>query len=171
VGYLHDMVVASFEISAPVRDMAIERVLVGAGAPLALVAHPPRAARLEEMAMVYAWKPSASAKHALRYALPLLRRARQVYLVAIEEEGEALAVPSVQEIADYLMNVHSVATSPMLVTAADNPALQLENLYRDVGADLLVLGAYSHSRLRQLVFGGFTRHFLLRRGCNLLLAH
>ena len=121
--------------------------------------------------MVFAWKPSASAKHALRYALPLFRKARQVYLVAIEEDGEPAAVPSVQDMADYLMNVHSVATSPMLLRAADDPSRQLADLYREVGADLLVMGAYSHSRLQRLFFGGFTRHFLKKRDCNLLLAH
>lgn len=171
LGYMHDMVMASFDLAAPVLGVALEQVMVAAGAPLALVAHAPRAAALESMAMVYAWKPSAAAKHALRYALPLFKKARQVYLVSIEEEGEAPASPSVQEIADYLMNVHSVATTPMLIEAADNPALQLADLYHEVGADLLALGAYSHSRLQRLFFGGFTSHFIKKRPCNLLLAH
>jgi nucleotide-binding universal stress UspA family protein len=171
LGYMHDMVVGSFELAAPVLQVAVEQVLVAAGAPLALIAHAPQATSLEGMAMVYAWKPSAAAKHALRYALPLFKKARQVYLVSIEEEGEPSAEPSVQEIADYLMNVHSVATSPMLLAAADDPALQLADFYREVGADLLVLGAYSHSRLQRLLFGGFTSHFLKKRPCNLLLAH
>lgn len=171
LGYMHDMIVGSFDLSPAVVQYAIEQVLIAAGAPLALIAHAPRAASLEQMAMVYAWKPSASAKHALRYALPLFRKARQVYLVAIEDAGEPTAQPSVQDIADYLMNVHSVATSPMVLRAADSPALQLANLYQEVGADLLVMGAYSHSRLKRLLFGDFTSHFLKKRPCNLLLAH
>ncbi len=171
LGYMHDMVISAYGLSEPVLQHAIEQVLVASGSPFALIDHAPRAADLSQMAMVFAWKPSASARHALRYALPLFRKARQVYLVAIEEDSEPAAVPSVQDMADYLMNVHSVATSPMLLRAADDPALQLADLYREVGADLLVMGAYSHSRLQRLVFGGFTRHFLKKRDCNLLLAH
>lgn len=171
MGYTHDMVVGSFELPPGVLQPAIEQVLIAAGAPLALIAHSPTAASLAQMTMVYAWKPSAAAKHALRYALPLFRKARQVYLVSIEEEGAAPTVPSVQDIADYLMNVHSVATSPMVVRAADSPSLQLADIYRDVGADLLVMGAYSHSRLQRLFFGDFTSHFLKKHPCNLLLAH
>ena len=171
MGYLHDMIIGGFDLPAAVLEPMIEQVLIGAGAPLALIAHAPRAATLEQMAIVYAWKPSASAKHALRYALPLFRKAGKVYLVAIEEETAAPTVPSVKDIADYLMNVHSVATSPMVLKAADSPSLQLADLYQEVGADLLVMGAYSHSRLQRLFFGDFTSHFLKKRPCNLLLAH
>lgn len=170
-GFTHDMIVASFDLPPAVLQPAIEQVLVAAGAPLALIAHAPVAASLEAMTMVYAWKPSAAAKHALRYALPLFRKARQVYLVAIEDDNEAPAMPSVQDIADYLMNVHSVATSPLVIQAADSPQRQLADLYGEVGADLLVMGAYSHSRLQRLFFGDFTSHFLKKRPCNLLLAH
>ncbi len=171
MGYTHDMVVGSFDLPPGVLQPAIEQVLIAAGAPLALIGHAPRAASLAEMTMVYAWKPSAAAKHALRYALPLFRKARQVYLVSIEDEGEPATQPSVQHLADYLMNVHSVATSPLVLPAADSPAQQLVDLYKDVGADLLVMGAYSHSRLQRLFFGDFTGHFLKKRHCNLLLAH
>jgi nucleotide-binding universal stress UspA family protein len=171
LGYLHDMVIGAYGLSEPVLQHAIEQVLVASGSPLALIGHAPREPELSQMAMLFAWKPSAAARHALRYALPLFRKARKVYLVAIEEDSEPVAVPSVQDMADYLMNVHSVATSPMLLRAADDPALQLADLYREVGADLLVMGAYAHSRLQRLFFGGFTRHFLKKRDCNLLLAH
>ncbi len=171
LGYMHDMIVAGFDLPPAVLEPAIEQVLIAAGAPLALIARPPTAASVEQMAMVYAWKPSAPAKRALRYALPLFRKARQVYLVAIEDDSEPPLTPSVQDIADYLMNVHSVSTSPLVVQAADSPQRQLADLYAEVGADLLVMGAYSHSRLQRLFFGDFTSHFLKKRPCNLLLAH
>lgn len=171
MGYTHDMIVGSFDLPSAVLQPAIEQILIAAGAPLALIAHAPRAARLEDMTMLYAWKPSAAAKHALRYALPLFRKARKVHLVAIEDDSEPAMTPSVQHIADYLMNVHSVATSPMVLQAADSPQVQLVDLYAEVGADLLVMGAYSHSRLQRLFFGDFTGHFLKKRPCNLLLAH
>ena len=85
-----------------------------------------------------------------------MAEAGAVDLVSIEDEGEPATQPSVQHLADYLMNVHSVATSPLVLPAADSPAQQLVDLYKDVGADLLVMGAYSHSRLQRLFFGDFT---------------
>jgi len=171
MGFTHDMIVGSFDLPPAVLQPAIEQVLIAAGAPIALIAHAPKAASLEQMTMLYAWKPSAAAKHALRYALPLFKKARQVYLVSIEDANEPAVTPTVQDIADYLMNVHSVATSPMVIQAADTPQIQLADLYQETGADLLAMGAYSHSRLQRLFFGDFTSHFLKKRPCNLLLAH
>lgn len=170
LGFTHDMIVGSFDLPPAVLQPTIEQVLVAAGAPLTLVAHAPQAASLQEMTMLYAWKPSAAAKRALRYALPLLRTVHHVHLASIEEEDEK-PNPSVQEIANYLKNVHGVATSPRVIRAADSPQRQLAELYREVGADLLIMGAYSHSRLQRLFFGDFTSHFLKKHPCNLLLAH
>jgi nucleotide-binding universal stress UspA family protein len=55
--------------------------------------------------------------------------------------------------------------------AGKDAAEEMEKFHLAQKADLLVMGAYSHSRLRQLVFGGFTRHFLDRKSCNLFLSH
>ncbi len=171
LGYTHDMVAASFDLTPAVLDQAIEQVLLEAGAPMMLAAHAPPASRLQDMTLVYAWKPSAPSKRALRNSLPLLRAAKRVHLVAIEEEGVAPMVPSAQHMADYLMNVHNVATDPVLLRADDRPPAQLARFYEEMQADLLVMGAYSHSRLRELLFGGFTKYFLDRGPCNVLLAH
>jgi nucleotide-binding universal stress UspA family protein len=171
LGFTRDLLVASFNLNDGVRAALLQRVLLAAGAPVALVAHPTAARRLEDSTLVVAWKPSAAAKHALRYALPLMRKARQVHLVAIEEDAAPKTVPSAQEIADYLLEVHSVTVQASGLRAADSPPLQLAEFYREMGADLLVMGAYSTSRLQEMWFGGFTKHFLTRPTCNLLLAH
>lgn len=171
LGFTRDLLVASFNLNDGVRDALVQRVLLGAGAPVSLVAHAPAAQRLEDATLVVAWKPSAAAKHVLRYALPLMRKAAKVHLVAIEEDGAPKTVPSAQEIADYLLDVHCVSVQASGLRAADSPPEQLADFYREVGADLLVMGAYSMSRLQEMFFGGFTKYFLSRRPCNLLLAH
>ncbi|HNR00056.1 MAG TPA: ABC transporter substrate-binding protein, partial [Trueperaceae bacterium] len=85
----------------------------------------------------------AAAKHALRYALPMMRKAATVHLVSIDEEGAPKSVPSAQQIADYLMEVHCVSVQASGLRAADSPPEQLAEFYAEVGADMLVMGAYS----------------------------
>ncbi len=171
LGYTRDMLVASFALSEGLRDTLTKRVLLGVGAPLLFAAHSPHAAEIEKATIVMAWKPSAAAKHALRYALPMLRKAGTVHLVAIEEDGEPPMHPSAQAIADYLLEVHNVSVQAIGLRAADTPALQLAEYYREMKADLLVMGAYSMPRLQEIFFGGFTKYFFAKQQCNLLLAH
>lgn len=171
LGYTHDLVVASYALDQVIIDAAIKRVLFAAGAPLALISGAPDDLRLADATLVLAWKPSAAAKHVVHYGLPLLRRARKVYVVAIEEEFSPNMTPSAQELSDYLVQVHGVATEPCVLRALDTPPLQLADFYREVQADLLLMGAYNHPRLLELLFGGFTKYFVVQRSCNLLLAH
>jgi nucleotide-binding universal stress UspA family protein len=103
------------------------------------------------------------------FALPLLRQAGKVVVVNVEEKnGDQLA--DVERFTKYLTQ-HGVKAAPYIIKDSNNAALALQQYYEQQGADLLVMGAYSHSRLTELVFGGFTRHFLESRHCNLLLAH
>lgn len=166
-----DLLIASFALGDGLREVLQSRALMGVGAPLALIADSPRASRLEDMTVVFAWKPSAAARRALFFSLPLLQRVRQVHLLSVEEDGDRPIRPSAQQIADYLLESHNVSAQASGLRAADSPALQLGQFYREVGADLLVMGAYSLPRLQEMLFGGFTKHFLARRECNLLLAH
>ena len=170
-GYLHDLVLASAELSPQLFDRVVQQTLLHAGAPLLLVAHRPSATELSEMAVVCAWKPTAEARHAILAAVPVLHRARKVHLLALEDETAAPGSPSAQAFAEYLREAHDVAVSPLVLRAADHAPRQLAEFYRDVKADLLVMGAWSHSRLRETLFGGFTRYFMTNRACNVLFAH
>ncbi|MBI2799986.1 MAG: universal stress protein [Gammaproteobacteria bacterium] len=171
LGFTRDLIVASFALPSGVQDALLRQVLLVAGAPLAVIHAPPRKSTLDEMGVVLAWKPSAAATHALRYALPLLRKVARVHLVTIEEPGAPKLEPSAKTLADTLLEVHRVTIEPHVLRAADDPAAQLADFYRDIGADLLVMGAYSQSRLQEMLFGGFTKYFLTKPRCNLLLAH
>ena len=170
-GYLGDLVLLSPQLSPPLFDRVVQQTLLQAGAPMALVSHAPLATELPETSIVCAWKPTAEARHAVLAAVPLLRRARKVHLLSLEEETASPSQPGAQVFADFLREVHEVPASPLVLRAADDAPRQLAEFYRDVKADLLVMGAWSHSRLRETLFGGFTRHFLKSRGCNVLFAH
>lgn len=169
--YVNDLVLLSPQLSPPLFDRVVHQTLLQAGAPLLLVSHRPLATELSEMAMVCAWKPTAEARHAMLAAVPLLHRARKVHLLSLEEETEAPGQPGAQAFADFLREVHEVPATALVLRAAEHAPRQLAGFYRDVKADLLIMGAWSHSRLRETLFGGFTRHFLREHACNVLLAH
>ena len=171
LGFLHDWVLCAAGFAPPLFDRAVQQVLLHAGAPLVLVAHAPSVAELSQMTVVCAWKPTPEARHAVTAALPLLRQVRQVHVLALEEDGSPPLQPSVQDCAAYLSRAHGVAATPLALAAEDQPARQLAAFYQDARADLVVMGAWSHSRLRETLFGGFTRYFLHNRACNVLFAH
>lgn len=170
LAYRRDLLMASFALNRGVRELLQKRVLQATGTPVLLVAAAPVQPRLEDSVMVVAWKPSPAAARALNHGLPLIKRAREVHLVSIEEPGER-HLPTAQEMAEHLMEAHGVRAQAVGLRANDTPADQLRGFYREAGADLLVMGAYSMPRLQEFFLGGFTRRFIQKGDCNVLLAH
>jgi nucleotide-binding universal stress UspA family protein len=78
-------------------------------------------------------------------------------------EGEArptdVAERQIRDVIGWLGR-HDIAASPVVVNAQGQAGEQLEQIAADVGAGLIVAGAYGHSRLREWVFGGVTRYLL-----------
>ena len=141
------------------------------GGPIALIKSPLRVSDFHHSTIVVAWKPVTAAKRALQNALPLLRAVKRVCVVSVDEYGVPPMNPSVADIASYLHSAHRVPAEPHTLRAADNPMLLLAEFYQQSGADLLVMGGYSHSRLQELLFGGFTQYFTEQQHGNLYLVH
>lgn len=136
---------------------SIANIVVGCGRPVLLVAN----AELSTIGhtVAIAWKEKAEAARALTAAMPLLARAKKVLVLTVDEErGDAQqSTNSAMRLAKQLARHGFTAESYGL---AAEPRLAAETLLqkaKDLGADLLVTGAYSHGRMRELVFGGFTR--------------
>jgi len=135
-----------------------EELLTTTGVPV--LALPPQVAAGEiGRSVLVAWNGSREAARAAHDALPLLQRGpREVALCAIgEEAGQSL------EDAVAMLGRHGVRCEPVRLAGGDADAGELllaEATARH--ADLLVMGAYGHARLRELVFGGATRHALAR---------
>lgn len=165
----HDITVLSFDLGASIFDDVIMGALFSAGRPIVLIRSLAPDKKLEDLSIMLAWKPSPQALRAQWYALPLLQKAKQVILVNVEEE-DTNSPEDMKRFTEYL-SMHGVKVSPYTIRNSKNGAVALEQYYEEQKADLLVMGAYSHSRLKELVFGGFTRHFLNIRKCNLLLVH
>jgi nucleotide-binding universal stress UspA family protein len=150
-----DLVVAAKrELSALEAPAVIEELTLAAGVPVLML--PPDGAEAFGRTVVVGWNGSREVARAVHEGLPLLREAERVILLTI---GEA-ATDSLEAGAAMLRR-HGVAVEPQQVEGPDGAAG--EGLLAQAaahGADLLVMGAYGHSRLRELVFGGATRHVL-----------
>lgn len=120
-----------------------------------------------------AYDGSREAARATFDALPLLKQADRVHLVWVDptvKEGEA-ASRAVDEIATNLAR-HDVKVDAVVETAGDNTiARALVARARDSGSDLIVMGAYGHMRLRQMIFGGVSREMLNHLPLPTLLSH
>lgn len=132
----------------------IEQAALGAGGPVLLVPPGGFAADLGRKVLV-GWNGRKEAARALKDALPFLQAAVAVEVVTVGGEGAdsldgALA----------LLERHGVAAAGRRLPASGNVGADLLARMGELGADLLVMGVYSHARLRQLVLGGATRHVL-----------
>lgn len=153
-----------------VRADVPEYALLNGARPVLLV---PAAGSFDQPGqnVVVAWNGSVEATRAVTSALPLLKRARQVtVLVAnpgldvFEEEGEPGA-----DIGLYLAR-HGVKTEVLVRTASDSVAT-IADTVASCNADLLVMGAYGHSRLREFILGGATRTMLREMRVPVWMAH
>ena len=119
--------------------------------------------------VLVAWKDTREARRAVADALPMLVRARHVQLVEIASDKDHQAAQSrLDDVAAWLAR-HEVGAETTVVLANPDDPDQLGALATELGADLVVAGAYGHSRLREWALGGVTRSLLqgLQR-CSLL---
>jgi nucleotide-binding universal stress UspA family protein len=146
----------------------IESLLVESGRPV-LVA-PPRIAHRITGTVLVCWTESAAAARALGAALPLLSKSERVVIVNVGEAAEA----SRDDMPDLVQQLswHGIsARFRWIPTDGRKVADHLESAAADCAADLLVMGAYSHSRIREKIFGGCTQHFIDRAERPVLLMH
>jgi nucleotide-binding universal stress UspA family protein len=144
----------------------IETALLETGRPILIPAASTMPPGFDRIAI--AWKPAPQAARAVAFAMPFLSRAKEIRVLTVEEEGEA------QADADRLVRNfawHGLkATAERLAPATGGAAATL--LAAVSGrADLLVMGGYGHSRLREWVFGGFTQRVLADAPLPVLMAH
>jgi len=115
--------------------------------------------------IVVAWDGTAQATRALAASLPFLARAERITVVTSQEPGDDV---DLQEVPAYLA-WHGITADARAISQHPSVGEALNEAARD--ADLLVMGGYSHSRLRELILGGVTRYMLEKATMPLLLAH
>lgn len=149
-----------------------EQVLLAAGRPVLVVPYAFEKRPLGETVLV-AWSATREAARAVSDALPILRRAKQVHVVAFNpmRSGNAHGDVPGADIALYLAR-HGVKVTVSQQEVPDvDVGNQLLSRAFDLSADLIVMGAYGHSRLQQLILGGVTRTLLQSMTVPVLMSH
>jgi nucleotide-binding universal stress UspA family protein len=155
----HDLVVLDAEPVALATDRGlIEAVLTDSGRPLIVV--PAGRETFVGRRIVVAWDGSAKAARALNDAMPFLRAAQQVEVVSVIGEKDFENTLPGADIAPHLTR-HGVNVSVINLPALDGDVAEtLRNHASLTHVDMIVMGAFVHSRLRQLVLGGTTQSLL-----------
>jgi nucleotide-binding universal stress UspA family protein len=142
--------------------------ILAAGRPVLFV--PGHIDVLEAKRVVVAWKDSREARRAIRDALPFLRSAERVEIVEVNEQRPRMR-GAADDVADYLSR-HRVSVGSKAYLKADGPvASEIIRFTQEEKADLIVAGAYGHSRFGEWVFGGVTRDLLAGTPVCCLFSH
>jgi nucleotide-binding universal stress UspA family protein len=148
------------------RLSTLEGVLFEGGRPV-LVAPPEAPGRLGS-SIVIAWNCSTESARSVSFAMGLIEKAERVCVLTVE--GGTVAGPSGADLCRSL-KAHGVEAQERTVSAGSMSVGQaILHHAGDFGADLIVKGAYTQSRLRQMVFGGPTSHLLYHSGLPVLFA-
>jgi nucleotide-binding universal stress UspA family protein len=156
----------AFALASP-KDLVMQT-----GRPLLIV--PDGVTWLDLRTVLVAWKDTTEARRAVADSLPLLRQAKNIVVAEIPEaDGErSSAHARVDDVVAWLSR-HGLIASARVPERSDGTGTteQLDNIVNDLGAGLIVAGAYGHSRFRELVLGGMTQHFVTQSVRCVLLSH
>jgi nucleotide-binding universal stress UspA family protein len=140
------------------------------GRPVLIV--PPGVETLKADRAVIGWKDTREARRAVRDAVPLLKKAQSVLVAEIcETDVREFGERRIGDVVSYLAR-HGVVARPAIKTHPEHPiAAELIRLAQNEGADLIVAGAYGHSRVEERFFGGVTHALLASSPICCLLAN
>jgi nucleotide-binding universal stress UspA family protein len=154
----------------PQQLLDIGDAVMRAGRPVLVV--PPRSTSLALNRILMAWKDTAESRKAITAALPLLRKAAELTIVEIvsDEREKDAADARVGDVAKWLQR-HNIAASARVELSAGDAGSQLDAIASEARIDIIVAGAYGHTRWREWIFGGVTRHLLHQSFACALLVH
>lgn len=149
-----------------------DRFILSSGRPSLVVPYVGTYPKIGQTVIV-SWDASRLATRAVNDALPILRKAKKVYLLAINPKGGAEGHGDIPG-ADIGLHLarHGVKAEASSLHADDiDPGNALLSRAADLGADLIVMGAYGHARWRELALGGMTRHMLAHMTVPVFMSH
>jgi nucleotide-binding universal stress UspA family protein len=153
-----------FALASP-KDLVMQ-----AGRPLFIA--PDNVSGLDLRSVVVAWKDTLEARRAIADSLPMLRKAKEITVAEIVEAGDSrpAAASRVRDVVAWLSR-HGVSASELVPERSGDVIAQLDGIAADVGAGVVVAGAYGHSRFRELILGGMTEHLITQSKRCVLLSH
>jgi len=172
---VHDLVVlGQTDRAAPAAGLETdipEQVFLSAGTPTLVV---PATGAVAEVGrrVVLAWNGSRESVRAARDALPLLRRALGVHLLCLERSSDLHHLSRRQlDDAGHWLARHGVPVEPHHELISGDVGAALLERVSELGADLVVMGGYGHSRVSEFLLGGVTRRLLAQMTVPVLLSH
>jgi nucleotide-binding universal stress UspA family protein len=168
-----DLIVAGAEpaerIFVPSLEIDVSDLLMRAGRPVLIASAGATGLKLTR-AMV-CWKDSREARRAAADALPLLKASKKVDVIELASERDMEAARSrLSDVGEWLAR-HGVEANCLAAPLKGAEATHLAAIASDFEVDLIVAGAFGHSRLREWAFGGVTRDLLLPADRCTLVSH
>jgi nucleotide-binding universal stress UspA family protein len=157
-------------LSDPFARAGPKDLVMQAGRPLFIA--PDNVSWLDLRSVLMAWKDTPEARRAIAYSLPMLRKAKEVNVAEIVEadDSRSAAVSRVRDVVTWLSR-HGVSASEVVPEQSGDVIAQLDVIAANVGAGVVVAGAYGHSRFRELILGGMTQHLMTQSSRCVLLSH
>ena len=150
------------------RGPDLSNLLMQAGRPVLAV--PAEAESFSAERILIAWKDTREARRAVSDALPLLRRAAHVQILTVEEGDNSQERASVSDVAQWLAR-HQVTAEVVTRSGDGDISRSLEFGIAAFRPDLVVAGAFGHSRFREWILGGVTRGLLANPTISILFSH
>jgi nucleotide-binding universal stress UspA family protein len=160
----------SHPLSDPFALASPKDLVMQAGRPLFIA--PDNVSWLDLRSVLVAWKDTPEARRAIAYSLPMLRKAKEVNVAEIVEadDSRSAAMSRVRDVVTWLSR-HGVSASEVVPEMGGDVIAQLDAIAANVGAGVVVAGAYGHSRFRELILGGMTQHLITQSSRCVLLSH
>src|SRR5262245_31682748 len=169
IGRVYDLIVVEQpEKLASIAEATLEDALFESGRPVLMVPKRPPATLGDVVAI--AWNGSTETAVTVAMGMPFLKQAKHVVVVAVGPQHMPEPGPEGEELARTLEQ-HGIEVSLRTAYGRDKP--QGESFLKETmeaGADLLLKGAYTRSRIRQMIFGGGTRHIIMESKIPVLMA-
>jgi nucleotide-binding universal stress UspA family protein len=169
IGRVFDLIlVEQPEKLASIAEATLEDALFESGRPVMMV--PQNSPSTMGDVIAVAWNGSTETALTVALGMPFLRRAKHVAIVAVGAQHMPEPGPEGDELARTLER-HGIDVS--LRTASGRQKAQGESFLKEaraVGADMLFKGAYTQSRIRQMIFGGATRHIIMEANLPVLMS-
>jgi nucleotide-binding universal stress UspA family protein len=143
-------------------------LVMQAGRPLLVV--PDEAGSFDLRSVLVAWKDTAEARRAIVDSLPLLRKAKDVTIAEIAEDGSREAALNRTDDVVAWLSRHNIAANALVPEENAHAGVALDRIASSIGADLVVAGAYGHSRLSEWILGGVTQHLMFESTRCVLLS-
>lgn len=168
IGRAYDLIVLPQPGALPkMPESVFETALFDSGRPILVV--PPGSANMVGKRILFAWNGSTESARAISLAMPVMAGAEAIEVLSVE--GAMVPGPSSAEIAESLRSHGLNVTSQHVKPGAKSAGQTIIDRAQSLGADLIVKGAYTQSRLRQMIFGGVTRDLILSSPLPVLFSY